>query len=85
MIGSDTKIGSCEQRRPRIWVFLWMIAVGTITAGDRAFIEQLDMCFMATVDAQGQPTCSYKGGAPAFVAVVAELTLAMPNYDGNGI
>jgi uncharacterized protein len=56
-----------------------------ISADDRAFIEQLDMCFMATVNAEGQPTCSYKGGAPGFVAVVDEHTLAMPNYDGNGM
>lgn len=57
----------------------------SISVDDRAFIEQLDMCFMATVDANGQPTCSYKGGAPGFVTVVDERTLAMPNYDGNGM
>ncbi len=56
-----------------------------ISADDRAFIESLDLCFMATVDANGQPTCSYKGGAPGFVAVLNERTLAMPNYDGNGM
>ncbi len=56
-----------------------------ISADDRAFIESLDMCFLATVDAQGQPTCSYKGGAQGFVAVLDEHTLAMPNYDGNGM
>ncbi|WP_206044476.1 pyridoxamine 5'-phosphate oxidase family protein [Gemmatimonas groenlandica] len=57
----------------------------SITVDDRAFIEQQDMCFMATVDPQGQPTCSYKGGAPGFVVVLDEHTLAMPNYDGNGM
>lgn len=56
-----------------------------ITVDDRALIEQLDMCFMATVNADGQPTCSYKGGAPGFVTVVDERTLAMPHYDGNGM
>jgi uncharacterized protein len=55
------------------------------TADDRAFIEQLDMFFLATVDAQGQPTCSYKGGDPGFVSVVGDRTLAFPNYDGNGM
>lgn len=57
----------------------------TITVDDKTFIEQLDMCFLATVDANGQPTCSYKGGAPGFITVVNERTLAMPNYDGNGM
>jgi predicted pyridoxine 5'-phosphate oxidase superfamily flavin-nucleotide-binding protein len=54
------------------------------TGDDREFIEQLDMFFLATVDANGQPTCSYKGGDPGFVTVVDERTLAFPNYDGNG-
>jgi len=35
-----------------------------IDDGSRAFIESLDMMFVSTVDATGQPTCSYKGGDP---------------------
>ena len=56
-----------------------------ITASDRAFIERLDMFFLATVNDEGQPTCSYKGGDPGFVTVVDDRTLAFPNYDGNGM
>jgi predicted pyridoxine 5'-phosphate oxidase superfamily flavin-nucleotide-binding protein len=56
-----------------------------ITGDDRAFIERLDMFFLATVDASGQPNCSYKGGDPGFVRVLDEHTLAFPNYDGNGM
>ena len=52
---------------------------------DRAFIETADMFFLATVDESGQPSCSYKGGAPGFVRVVDPRTLAFPNYDGNGM
>jgi hypothetical protein len=55
------------------------------TPEDRAFIEGLDMFFLATVDGEGQPTCSYKGGDPGFVSVVDDRTLAFPNYDGNGM
>lgn len=55
------------------------------TPHDRAFVERLDMFFLATVDDTGQPTCSYKGGDPGFVAVVDDRTLAFPNYDGNGM
>ena len=55
------------------------------TAADRDFIERLDMFFLATVDAGGQPTCSYKGGDPGFVKVLDERTLLFPNYDGNGM
>ncbi|MEA2273077.1 MAG: uncharacterized protein QOI98_1785 [Solirubrobacteraceae bacterium] len=52
---------------------------------DREFIERLDMFFLATADAEGRPQCSYKGGDPGFVKVVDEVTLAFPNYDGNGM
>jgi uncharacterized protein len=55
------------------------------TADDREFVERLDMFFLATVDAAGQPTCSYKGGDPGFVTVLDDTTLAFPNYDGNGM
>jgi uncharacterized protein len=52
---------------------------------DRAFIERMDMFFLATADAEGRPQCSYKGGDPGFVAVVDAHTIAFPNYDGNGM
>jgi predicted pyridoxine 5'-phosphate oxidase superfamily flavin-nucleotide-binding protein len=55
------------------------------TADDREYIEQRDMFFLASVDATGQPTCSYKGGDPGFVRVVDDRTLVFPNYDGNGM
>jgi uncharacterized protein len=52
---------------------------------DREFIEAMDMLFLATADAEGRPTCSYKGGDPGFVRVLDERTLAFPSYDGNGM
>ena len=57
----------------------------TIGEHDRAFIEDRDMFFLATADAEGRPTCSYKGGEPGFVRVLDEHTLAFPSYDGNGM
>ena len=56
-----------------------------IDDADRALIEKLDMFFLATADAEGHPQCSYKGGAPGFVRVLDQRTLAFPNYDGNGM
>jgi uncharacterized protein len=52
---------------------------------DRAFIEARDMFFISTVDEDGQPQCSYKGGDPGFVRVLDETTIAFPLYDGNGM
>lgn len=56
----------------------------TLTDGDRAFIERMDMFFIATQGANGNLDCSYKGGEPGFVRVLDEHTVAFPNYDGNG-
>lgn len=52
---------------------------------NRAFIEGLDMFFLATADAAGRPNCSYKGGDPGFVRVLDPTTVVFPNYDGNGM
>ena len=56
-----------------------------ISDAHRRFIEARDMFFIATADADGAPQCSYKGGAPGFVRVVDEHTIAFPSYDGNGM
>lgn len=55
------------------------------SADDKAFIERLDMFFLATADAEGRPNCSYKGGDPGFVRVVDDRTVIFPSYDGNGM
>jgi uncharacterized protein len=56
-----------------------------IDARDRAFIESVDVLFIATVDRRGVPTCSYKGGDPGFVRVLNPHELGFPLYDGNGM
>lgn len=56
-----------------------------VTPDDKAFIERLDMFFLATADEGGKPNCSYKGGDPGFVRVLDPQTLVFPNYDGNGM
>ena len=55
------------------------------TDGDRELIEGCSFFFLATADAQGHPDCSYKGGAPGFVRIVAPDLLIYPDYDGNGM
>jgi uncharacterized protein len=52
---------------------------------DKSFIERLDLFFLATVNAKGEPSCSYKGGDPGFVRVLDSETVMFPNYDGNGM
>src|SRR5438876_9920289 len=57
----------------------------TIDDNARAFIERIDMFFLASADEHGKPQCSYKGGDPGFVRVVDERTVAFPSWDGNGM
>jgi hypothetical protein len=49
------------------------------------FIAQSPFFFLATADAAGRPDCSYKGGQPGFVQVLAPDLLVFPDYDGNGM
>ncbi len=56
-----------------------------INDNDRAFMERMDMFFLASVDDRGNVDCSYKGGDPGFVRVVDDQTIAFPMYDGNGM
>ena len=49
------------------------------------FIESRDFFFLATVNAQGEPTVSHKGGPVGVVTVVDANTLVFPSYDGNGM
>ena len=56
-----------------------------ISPEDKVFIEEQNMFFLATVDSEGRPNCSYKGGCVGLVKVIDEYTLAFPLLDGNGM
>jgi len=47
-----------------------------LTDPEKAFIGSRDLFFLSTVDADGQPTCSYKGGAAGFAKGGATIKLA---------
>ena len=50
----------------------------------REFIARMEMMYIATADAQGHCDCSFPCGAPGFVQVLDDKTLAYPEYRGNG-
>lgn len=56
-----------------------------ISADEAQFIGSRDMFFLSTVDPEGMPTVSYKGGSPGFVKILDESTLVFPGFDGNGM
>lgn len=60
-------------------------ARSAFSASDREFIESAIYFFLATVDADGRPDVSFKGGPAGFVRVTGESELAFPDYDGNGM
>ena len=51
----------------------------------KQYIESRDMFFLTTIDHSGQPTVSYKGGAPGVLRLLDEKTIAFPFFDGNGM
>ncbi|GJE54498.1 MULTISPECIES: pyridoxamine 5'-phosphate oxidase family protein [Methylobacterium] len=57
----------------------------TVKEDEAGFIGSRDMFFLSTVDPDGMPTVSYKGGAPGFVKVLDDHTLVFPGFDGNGM
>ena len=61
------------------------IVVDALSDDDQRFIGSRDFFFLSTVDEDGFPTVSYKGGGPGLVSVLDPTTLAFPSYDGNGM
>jgi uncharacterized protein len=65
---------------------LQVIVHDALSPADRGFIEQAEMFWLASVDPQGAPTVSFKGGAPGFVRMPDDnKTLLFPCFDGNGM
>jgi uncharacterized protein len=61
------------------------IAHDALSDDEQAFITSRDLFFLSTVDPEGMPTVSYKGGPVGFVRVMDPTTLVFPGYDGNGM
>lgn len=53
--------------------------------GDISLIADQATVWVATVDADGWPDVSYKGGNPGFVDVISPTEIRIPFYNGNGM
>jgi predicted pyridoxine 5'-phosphate oxidase superfamily flavin-nucleotide-binding protein len=55
----------------------------TISADLAGFVADLDMFYLGTANAEGQPYIQYRGGPPGFLKVLDEKTLAFADFGGN--
>lgn len=55
----------------------------TVTPKLEAFLSGLDMFYLGTASAQGQPYIQYRGGPAGFLKVVDERTLGFADFGGN--
>lgn len=55
----------------------------TVTPQLAEFLSSLDMFYLGTANAQGQPYIQYRGGLPGFLKVVDEQTLGFADFGGN--
>jgi predicted pyridoxine 5'-phosphate oxidase superfamily flavin-nucleotide-binding protein len=55
----------------------------TITPDLADFIAAMDMFYLGTANAQGQPYIQYRGGPPGLLKVIDEHTLGFADFGGN--
>jgi len=58
----------------------WETAVTPRLSG---FLEGLDMFYLGTANADGQPYIQYRGGPPGFLKVIDDRILAFADFGGN--
>lgn len=55
----------------------------TVTPDLAEFLADLDMFYLGTTNAEGQPYIQYRGGSPGFLKVIDEHTLGFADFGGN--
>ncbi len=55
----------------------------TVTPELREYLADLDMFYLATATADGQPYVQYRGGPPGFLKALDDKTLAFADFGGN--
>jgi hypothetical protein len=55
----------------------------TLTPELKSFLAELDMFYLGTANADGQPYIQYRGGSPGFLKALDEKTLGFADFGGN--
>jgi len=58
-------------------------AFDRFTENEARYIAERDSLFIATVSESGWPYVQHRGGAPGFLTVIDDRTLAFPDFRGN--
>ena len=72
--GSRSSYGKVERGRG------WQTRV---TPDLSEFLAELDMFYLGTANAEGQPYIQYRGGSPGFLRVMDDTTLGFADFGGN--
>lgn len=54
-----------------------------VTPDLESFLADLDMFYLGTANAEGQPYIQYRGGSPGFLKIVDKQTLGFADFGGN--
>jgi predicted pyridoxine 5'-phosphate oxidase superfamily flavin-nucleotide-binding protein len=54
-----------------------------VTSELTVFLSELDMFYLGTANAEGQPYIQYRGGSPGFLKVIDDKTLGFADFAGN--
>lgn len=55
----------------------------TVTPDLAEFLADLDMFYLGTTNAEGQPYIQHRGGSPGFLKVIDDHTLGFADFGGN--
>jgi uncharacterized protein len=55
----------------------------TVTPELAAFLAEMDMFYLGTANAEGQPYIQYRGGSPGFLKAIDDTTLGFADFGGN--
>lgn len=55
----------------------------TVTVDLRQFLSELDMFYLGTANASGQPYIQYRGGSKGFLRALSDKTLGFADFGGN--
>lgn len=55
----------------------------TVTVELEDFLAELDMFYLGTANAEGQPYIQYRGGSPGFLKALDDKTLGFADFGGN--